>query len=136
MKITCKPKIQIFYNTTPKFFISDHGPLSVLVDWQKYKNVWALVKNKTENLSSQVVNNLGEVFLCSERQLSIKQAHFKGGLQLNFGGIVVELRMKLKKDKRRYTRKPVSLLIGSGPPCCSGELSINYSLQVLIFNYP
>ena len=86
LKITCKPKIQIFYNTTPKFFIGDHASLSALVDWQKHKTV-----------CSKVVNDLGEVFLCSYRQLSMKQAHFKGGLQLNFRGIRVELRMKERR---------------------------------------
>ena len=45
------------------------------------------------------------------------------------GELGVELRMK--------ERSP---LIGSGLPCCGGGLfgllPINYSLQILIFNYP
>ena len=41
---------------------------------------------------------------------------------MNFGRIGVELRMQERRI-RGYTRKPVSPLIGSGPPCCGGELS-------------
>ena len=54
---------------------------------------------------------------------------------MNFGGIGVELRMK---ERRIEEGIHVSPLIGSGPPCCGGRLfgllTINYALQILIFN--
>ena len=43
-----------------------------------------------------------------------------------------------QNQRVRHVNYVVSPLIGSGPPCCggglSGLLSINYSLQILIFN--
>ena len=62
------------------------------------------------------------------------RARVNGGLQLNFGGIGVELRMEERRIEQGIHVNP------SGPPCCgggrSGLLSINYSLPNLIFNYP
>ena len=61
-------------------------------------------------------------------------ARVKGGLQLNFRGTGVELRME---ERRKEEGIHVNQ---SGPPCrgggLSGLLSVNYSLPISIFNYP
>ena len=48
----------------------------------------------------------------------------RGGLQLNFGGIGVELRMKERRIEGGYTRKPVSPLFGSCLICTLSQAEL------------